>query len=151
MSCPPIEHNRAPINCPRHRPCPAPDTPHPRAGRALPDALQHRADAHFNEERATAELRPTPDTPHANPVQHGGQAKRAKERARPPKERTGGARAKHDEDVPEGLVPAGTPEIGDRGRHPRARGERGPVRGELPKEHAADERRDMILHLDGRV
>ena len=48
-------------------------------------------------------------------------------------------------------MPAGAPEVGDRGGRPGARGDRGPVRGGLAQEHAADERRDMVYHVNVRV
>jgi len=53
--------------------------------------------------------------------------------------------------VSEELVPAEAPELGDRGGRPGARGMRRPVRGGLPQEHAADEGRDTVHRLDGRV
>ncbi|KAI9444078.1 hypothetical protein H4582DRAFT_2053803 [Lactarius indigo] len=52
---------------------------------------------------------------------------------------------------PEELMPAEAPEFHDRSRRPGARGERGPVRGGLPQEDTADQRCDMVYHVDARV
>ena len=152
MPCPSIEHECAPQKSPRHRPRPAPDTAHPPAGHALPEVLQCHADTHENEERpSAAKLRSPPESPNANVVQHGGHAKRGEHCARPPEQRTARARAKHGEDAPEALVPAEAPEVGERGGLPGARGKCGPVCRGLSQEHAPDERRSMVHHLDGRV
>ena len=48
-------------------------------------------------------------------------------------------------------MPAEAPEVGDRGGRPRACGEYGPVRDGWPQKKAADERRDMVHRVDGRI
>ncbi len=149
MSCPHIQHKRAPKNSPHHRPRPAPETLNPRAGRALPDALY---DAHQNEERAgAAELRPPPDPPHPNVVRHGRTPQTHRAAGRLSEECTAGSCTKCDEGVSGELVPAEAPEVGDRGGRPGARRERKSVRSGLPQEHAAGESRDVVHRVDGRV
>ena len=84
-------------------------------------------------------------------MQHARHRKRAHERARPSQQRVPRQRAKHDEHVPEELVPAEAPELRDRRRHPRPVGERGPAPGGLPEEDAAHECQHVVQRVDGRA
>ena len=114
--------------------------------------LQSRADAHENEEPACrAELRAPPDPPQPEIMGHRGHGERADERTGSTQYCTAGSRAVDDEGVSEELMPAAAPEIDDRGGHPWAVGDGWPLPCLLAQDDAANERRDVVDHVDDRV
>jgi len=151
-SSPRIDHKRPPPKRPRHRPRPAPKPTHTTPSQPLEHMLQRRADAHEDEKPSGgAKLRPAPEAPNPKVVHDRGHRKGAEERAGPAEQRAARAPAKHDEGMPEELVPAEGPEVRDRGGRPGAVGERGPLPRGLPQDEAADERRQVVHHVDGCV
>src|ERR1700748_318661 len=145
MSGPPIEHECAPQERPRHGPQPAQPSSHRQSSRPLKRGLHNDADAHEEEEPSgSAEFRPISDPPQAQIMDEGGHGERAYDRARKSKERAARTRAKNDEKVSEELVPAEAPELADRGGEPGPVRDARPLRGRLAKEDPPDQRCDVV-------
>ena len=149
---PRVDHARAPDELPAHRPDGARHARDRLARPPLPLSFQDGREADHDEEPARVrKLGAAPEAPEAPDVHDARDEVGAHDRAPPACDLASRARAVHDEEVAEELVPSPAPKLGHGSGHPGPVGDARPLRGRLAEDDLPKERADLVHDVDGGV